>query len=44
MKIIYFLKGDPKPYVYRGSLKEWKQKIERLEHLEKWEIERRSTK
>jgi len=26
MKIVYWLKGDDKPYLYKGSLKKWEKK------------------
>ena len=39
MRIIYYLKEDPKPYFFKGSMKQWEEKLPRLS-IEKWQKER----
>ena len=43
MKIVYWLKGDEKPYLYKGSLKKWKEKVNKywaeLLPVERWKRE-----
>ena len=36
MRIIYYLKGSDKPYLYKGSLKNWKAKVKQIENVTKW--------
>lgn len=33
MKIIYYLKGSEKPYLYKGSLANWLKKMEKLDNV-----------
>ena len=39
MRIIYYLKGSDKPYLYKGTLKAWEAKMKRLDNVSKWHKE-----
>lgn len=40
MKILYWLMGEDKTYVYKGSLKAWHEKIKDMDLLRCWEVDR----
>lgn len=49
MKIIYWIHGDPKPYLYKGSLKTWHEKVLKVhdedpEHYILWKREKEPKK
>ena len=39
--IVYYIKGDDKPFVWKGSLKKWKEKVKKLDSVTKWHQEKR---
>ncbi len=37
MKIMYWLKDNPKPYLIKISLKRWLEKVQTLDGVAKWQ-------